>query len=452
MVYFTRSAARRVIKLGIALLVIALVALYSTGPGYGSSIDSLMWSQDRTGDTEGGSLESEETQRSLMDKMEKPLVSNEADSTQIDYDSILSKRKQLLSDTLKVPITEPKTGDLVRLNDPRAGKAMATILCLARNEDIADVISSVQQLEEQFNGQFKYPYTFLNDEEFSDQFKDELIRLLPKGRKINFGKIASELWDMPDSIDRDIFKTKMEELGGIQDVEKVSYHNMCRFYSKTFYHHPLLQEYKYIWRLEPNVNFYCKIDYDVFQFMEDNDKIYGFVLNLYDSPESVRTLWSSTMNFVKKNPQYLHERGSYEWIKDNVQKSDNYEITGGYSTCHFWTNFEIINLDFLRSKPYEDFMSYLEDQKGFYYERWGDAPVRSLALALFADKSRIHWFRDIGYQHFPYTNCPKCPANSHRCNGNCKPGSFSPWPALEKENCLPVWIEHIMSKQELEVY
>jgi hypothetical protein len=40
-------------------------------------------------------------------------------------------------------------------------------------------------------------------------------------------------------------------------------------------------------------------------------------------------------------------------------------------------------------------------------KRWGDAPVHSIAAALFASRSQIHFFDDIGYEHSPYTHCPK---------------------------------------------
>jgi Glycolipid 2-alpha-mannosyltransferase len=43
---------------------------------------------------------------------------------------------------------------------------------------------------------------------------------------------------------------------------------------------------------------------------------------------------------------------------------------------------------------------------GDFIKRWGDAPVHSIAAALFAGKSRIHFFREIGYEHSPYTHCP----------------------------------------------
>ena len=42
-----------------------------------------------------------------------------------------------------------------------------------------------------------------------------------------------------------------------------------------FYRHPLLEKYKWYWRVEPDVHFRCDIDFDPFLFMEDHNKTYG---------------------------------------------------------------------------------------------------------------------------------------------------------------------------------
>ena len=47
-------------------------------------------------------------------------------------------------------------------------------------------------------------------------------------------------------------------------------------------------------------------------------------------------------------------------------------------------------------------------------------------------------FRDIGYQHIPFFNCP----NSHKCRG-CTKGKFydgEPW--LQREDCRPNWFKY----------
>lgn len=408
-----------------------------------------------------------ETLETIFSRLEKPLYSNEDlfrefpelqnDTKRLELDngkSVLKKNKKIYDDFLALAIDEPKVDDLVYEDDTYAGKANAAILSLVRNEDLKTLLPAIQQMEDKFNKRFNYPYILLNERNFTERFKESVRSLLPPERIVKFGKIDDEDWNMPDSIDNNKYHSAVEKLKEekVSYVDMESYHNMCRFYSREFYHHPLLKDVKYTWRLEPGISFYCDIKYDIFQFMEMHDKVYGYVLNLYDGPESIRTLWNTTMQFVEKNPQYLNVNGAYEWLKENGQKPRNFEITNGYSTCHFWTNFEITNLEFLRSEAYEKYMDFLENSGGFYYERWGDAPVRSIALALFIDKSRIHWFRDIGYNHAPYTNCPKCDPQNNRCDGKCKPGLFSIWDNLNTENCHATWIKYVMSEEEKHIY
>ena len=35
-------------------------------------------------------------------------------------------------------------------------------------------------------------------------------------------------------------------------------------------------------------------------------------------------------------------------------------VQGGYNLCHFWSNFELGDLRFFRSRPYLDFFDYLD--------------------------------------------------------------------------------------------
>ena len=43
---------------------------------------------------------------------------------------------------------------------------------LARNGDLQGVMKSLKQMEDRFNKRFHYPYVFLNEEPFSDKFKE----------------------------------------------------------------------------------------------------------------------------------------------------------------------------------------------------------------------------------------------------------------------------------------
>ena len=49
--------------------------------------------------------------------------------------------------------------------------------------------------------------------------------------------------------------------------------------------------------------------------------------------------------------------------------------------------------------------------------------MHSIAAALFADKNQIHFFDDIGYEHNPYTHCPKGKGNWAKGKCACNPNS-----------------------------
>lgn len=163
----------------------------------------------------------------------------------------------------------------------------------------------------------------------------------------------------------------------------------------------------------------------------------GYVINIYDAPQSIRTLWPTTMEFVAKHPEYLHPNNSLAWLMEDTLRPDHNTIANGYSTCHFWSNFEIGDMNFFRSDAYDKYFEYLDQSGGFFYERWGDAPVHSIGLGLFLDKSKIHWFKDIGYVHQPYFNCPA----SDKCRG-CKPGQFVATSNMNKENCIETFFKY----------
>jgi alpha 1,2-mannosyltransferase len=50
-------------------------------------------------------------------------------------------------------------------------RANATFIMLARNSDIDGAVRSIRQMEERFNRQYNYPYVFLNEEPFTEEFK-----------------------------------------------------------------------------------------------------------------------------------------------------------------------------------------------------------------------------------------------------------------------------------------
>ncbi|GAW05114.1 glycosyltransferase family 15 protein [Lentinula edodes] len=82
-----------------------------------------------------------------------------------------------------------------------SGLANATFVMLVRNSDLDGTISSVRALEDRFNSKFGYPYVFLNNEPFTDEFKRRVSVLIRS--EVEFGLIQQEHWSQPDWIDEE---------------------------------------------------------------------------------------------------------------------------------------------------------------------------------------------------------------------------------------------------------
>lgn len=127
--------------------------------------------------------------------------------------------------------------------------------------------------------------------------------------------------------------------------------------------------------------------------MKENGKEYGFTITLKEIPETIPTLWEHTLKFAHEkqlNTTLLRFFGSPE---------------GGYNLCHYWSNFEIASLNLWRDSRYQDYFDYLDSTGNFFYERWGDAIVHSLAAGLYLNKTQVHFFEDIGYKHDNFAHC-----------------------------------------------
>ncbi|EEB97131.1 hypothetical protein MPER_03607, partial [Moniliophthora perniciosa FA553] len=123
------------------------------------------------------------------------------------------------------------------------------MLASARNSDLNGIITSMKQEGARFNKKFQYPYVFLNEEAFSDEFKKRVSELTDA--EVKFGLIPHDHWFQPDWIDEDKARASREDMvkNSVIYGGSVPYRNMCRFNSGFFWRHELLKDYKYYWRI-----------------------------------------------------------------------------------------------------------------------------------------------------------------------------------------------------------
>lgn len=291
--------------------------------------------------------------------------------------------------------------------NPEGGKVSAAIVVLARDDDIEDVLLSLGRMEKHFNHKYLYDYVFLNNNDFNYNFRDRTSRAT-KARCL-YGRIPEEHWSYPSWVspqEAAVARKEMRERGVLYGSRE-SYHHMCRYFSGFIHKHPLLKEYDYYWRMEPDVHYYCDLDYDPFLYMQENQLKYGFVITILELANTIPSLWGMAQQFMRENPKLIPEKN----LMPLVTAAD-----GSYNLCHFWSNFEIGDLNFFRSKAYQAYFDYLDGTGGFFLERWGDAPVHSLAVAMLLNSSQVHFFQDIGYRHNSMKHCPATQRNNCDCD------------------------------------
>ncbi|KAK4076706.1 CAZyme family GT15 [Trichoderma aggressivum f. europaeum] len=317
--------------------------------------------------------------------------------------------------------------------DTSTPRANAAFVVLARNKEIDGVIQSIKSVERHFNRWYHYPYVFLNDADFDENFKATVRNYT--SANVEFGKVEPGTWGFPDWIDEKVAKEGIAKQGdaAVMYGGMESYHFMCRFYSGFFYNHPLLLKYEWYWRVEPEITYFCDITYDPFLKMIENNKTYGFTIAVKELRETVPNIFRYASAYKRTNN--LTSQGLWEMFVEPQEHKEEHEdpnpplpdeVLQGkpaslppidpeamegekYNMCHFWSNFEIAKLSWFRSKEYNDFFQMMDRSGGFWMERWGDAPIHSLAAGALLAPRDIHYFRDFGYRH---TTIQHCPANA----------------------------------------
>ncbi|KAI7865783.1 nucleotide-diphospho-sugar transferase [Spinellus fusiger] len=270
---------------------------------------------------------------------------------------------------------------------------------IVQNDKLQSAREAIRSLEDRFNHQHRYPWVLLNDQHFTAEFR-KYASAATKAPMF-FGKIDLEAWSYPSFIDiQKAEKSTASSKDSIYMGSSLSYRQRSRYHAGLFFHHSLFKNTEYVWRVEPESTYSCNMpDIDPFLDMKENKKSMGFILTSKESPKTVPGLWKVTRAFIDDYSSLVvsPDDSVMPWIVDEK---------GDYNMCHMTNSFEIVNMDFYRSSAYQKYFEYLDRSGGFFYGRWSDAPVRSMAVAMFLTRDQIHYFNKLGYSHTVNSHCP----------------------------------------------
>ncbi|KAI8338164.1 glycolipid 2-alpha-mannosyltransferase-domain-containing protein [Chlamydoabsidia padenii] len=280
--------------------------------------------------------------------------------------SLCQKYRSLCSEEADQPLVEPRRSEHLGLGYPTSRikydyhipnttwaslPVHGVLYMTVKNEDLQKVRETMQSLQDRFNHRLHYPWILLCHEGFTEDFIKYTSSLV--SGPVYYGKIDPDALIYPSWIDFDKVKSNLADK---IDVELSTY-QMMRYQSGLFYHHSLFNNVKYIWRIEPGLTFSCNGG-DPFEKMTRHNKTYGFAATRrYQDQKSTEKIWETTKLYMDRSMP----------PKNTIMQAviDQH----GYTSCHFWSLFEMMDMDFLMSHAYQAFFEYMDRQGAFFYDK-----------------------------------------------------------------------------------
>ncbi|AAS51968.1 ADR048Wp [Eremothecium gossypii ATCC 10895] len=280
----------------------------------------------------------------------------------------------------------------VRVLEDAGEPVRAAFVVLAREEDLWSLVTSIRHVEDRFNARYHYDWVFVGATPLSEKFQT-VTRSLVSGRA-RFCVAQAAAREYPPAVEKERAgkaTTALAESG--VSIEQVL---LWRFHAGYLALLPEMQEYEYYWYVEPDIELYCDINYDIFRFMKAHRKQFGFILATED-PSDYSALWTEATAFAKQRADLL--------AHDNLR---NFVSNDGdtFNGCVFRAGFQVSSLDFWRSDAFRAFFEALDASGGFFYNLWTDVAVQTLAVALLMDRRDVHFFDSIGLYHREMRSCP----------------------------------------------
>jgi len=88
---------------------------------------------------------------------------------------VTTTQTRTIATTKLLEVATPESTTVSLDTPPPSKRANATFVFLCRNSDLAGVVSSIRQTEDRFNRHHQYPWVLLNEEPFTDEFKESVI-------------------------------------------------------------------------------------------------------------------------------------------------------------------------------------------------------------------------------------------------------------------------------------
>jgi len=168
---------------------------------------------------------------------------------------------------------------------------------------------------------------------------------------------------------------------------------MIRWFAILIWPYLSREGYTHVMRMDDDSYLHSKIQYNLFEYMRDNHKKYGFRMPVLE--EAVGEGYDAIVDtFLETNPNVTSQ------ALINTFMNERY--------VGFYNNWFIAEISFFLSPPTSMFLSLIDQTDIIYKQRTGDLVIHSTVVRLFLEPNQIQYFRDFTYEHMTLCRKKKC--------------------------------------------
>ncbi len=222
----------------------------------------------------------------------------------------------------------------------------------------------------------KYKVLIFSEGEPSKKVKSLIKSLSSKKYDIFIKKI-----NLKEYVKRDDSYLYPEKLPHVSDCTKtfsLGYRDMCKFFAIDIFKDNLLKDTEYFIRVDTD-SFFLDVQRNFITSLEQINSDYGYINGTIQPEDKGVTFGfgNCLYNFCRK--QEIMRLISNDYLKICQEATLEPNI--------FYTNFEIIKLNWIRQDLHTKLLKYIINKKGIYLFRWGDALIRYYSVKILNAKT-----------------------------------------------------------------
>lgn len=339
----------------------------------------------------------------------------------------------LAGDTVQALVVDKRDPNIQQ--NPNKPKA-AMVLFVSSLDEINYIPDTIESYQRQFNNKFQYDWIVVSLKSYIKSQKPIIDKLVANVRYVDlkvqsYNHITSNLHarEIGDTVD--VYPRKFKSRSMIRQK------HLTRFLlSELFQVEQVWKDYKYYWRVPIGSELGCDVDYDVFEIMEKENIQYGWLLIHHD-------IQGPQPEFTSKLQEFSIDLDQFNQNKNDWKFED----------CSIDPDFEIVNIEFLKSAKYQAFFDFLNKNEMIYYKGWREPIIKTAAVSLLLESFEVKFFHDLPVVDHLYglLNCPTNPSvyqkNKCICDPYMKDSKFSlslgsrDYEVMHDSVCVNKWLE-----------